>query len=269
LSKRLTNYYAHGVARKMNKPKNSLLQTLAIGVATLVAGTAYTQEQTVYSDSTTYTVPAVTYFDYAGSQTGITSGTAGNEVVLAPGNRDVNYFSAQFQLTGPGPGFSTSGSPAGGESVQLTFYANNGPVVDGYASPGTTLFQSQVFTLASLGLAGYTAGNTVVFNAADLDGGITVPTDFTWALTFSDIPTTEDAGLTLYSPPTVGANYQDAWVNTGSGWSLDTTTPPTPVLEFGAVIQAVPDSGPLWPSVAAIAVGFFCVSRFTRQQVKG
>jgi hypothetical protein len=246
----------------MNKPKTLLLKTLAIGAMTVVAGTAYSQT-VVYSDTNTLSVPPEN-FNYAGATTGNTSGSAGNEVILAGTLRDVDFFSAQFDLGGPG------GGPVGGESVQLTFYKNNGPLVSGYASPGTVLFQSSVFTLASLGLSGYTMGSTVVFNAADLDGGVVVPTDFTWALSFSDIPTTETAGLALYNPPSVGTNYEDAWVNTGSGWALDkTVTPPNPPLEFGSQIKAVPDSGPLWPSVAAVAVGFACMSRFSRRTVRG
>ena len=49
-----------------------------------------------------------------------------------------------------------------------------------------------------------------------------MPQDFTWVVTFANVPSAESAGLALRSLPTTGSAYGDVWQNLGSGWQLDT-----------------------------------------------
>jgi hypothetical protein len=84
-----------------------------------------------------------------------------------------------------------------------------------------------------------------------LYGGILVPDDFTWTVTFIG---GDDAGLSLYAPPTVGSNYADEWVNNGGGWTLNVATDPTQPLEFAAVVGAIPTPDSSWLPVSATGI---------------
>jgi len=191
----------------------------------------------------------------------------GNEITLAGSATSdlITSFSYQYDFIGTAGG----ATPNGNETATVTFYQNNGPTYGAttYHEPGTPLFSDTV----NIGLAGYTSGYTVDYFQADINGGlgVVVPEDFTWTVTFAGLTGSETAGLALYSPATVGGNYNDAWVNTGSGWTLDTTTAGTPPPDFGAVFNGptstVPDSSCLPLSVLAVMAGFGWMKRFQRQ----
>lgn len=146
---------------------------------------------------------------------------------------------------------TTSGTPGGNAMADLRFYVNNGPLVDGYASPGSILYDSGPFSIGP-----YSFGSTAVFNESDLGGEIVVPQyGLTWTVTFSGLVGNENAGLALFSAPTVGTNYGDAWVNNGSGWELVVPTngvPPT--LDFGAIVDGSAEVVPIAHTEAASAV---------------
>ena len=172
----------------------------------------------------------------------------GNEVVLAGTSRLVTFFRFQY--------FDTGGL-INDDTADIRFYENNGPMVSGADSPGTLLYDSGAFAIPS------TPRQTMILDQSDLDGGILVPTDFTWTVTFSGSDTN---GLSLYAPPTVGSNFADEWVNTGSGWVLETAIDPTDPLEFAAVIGATaPDSSSL--PVSALGV-LICLGGATIAKIK-
>ena len=160
----------------------------------------------------------------------------GNEIVLGNGvsSYDITSFAFQFFLTGT----TFSGTP----TVTLNFYLNNSPnTFNGNPDPGTKVYSSTytatAFTAAS--------GATLTFNP-----NVTVPADFTWTVTFSGVPSGDSAGLSIFNSstvngsgvpiPSVGGNYNDAWVNSGSGWSLiqSSPNPNSPGLQFGAIAQS-------------------------------
>jgi len=73
--------------------------------------------------------------------------------------------------------------------------------------------------------------------------GITVPDTFVWSAQFGGGKINQGqggvAGVTLYSPPTVGGETYEFWQKSGNSWStffFDTF--PT---DFGASITAVPE----------------------------
>ena len=140
--------------------------------------------------------------------------------------------------------------------------------MNSYATPGTTpLYSSPAYSMSSLGLDSFTQGTTLNMAQSDLNGGVVVPQDFTWTVTFGNIPAGEAAGLALYSPPTVGENFDDAWVNTGTSenpnWSLDVSDPGNPGLQFGAEIQTVPE--PSTTALCLIGAGVFMAARLRRR----
>jgi hypothetical protein len=179
--------------------------------------------------------------------------SAGNEVVLS-GSAHSDYitsFQVQFDLIKSGAN-PLSGAPTGNEEMEVSFYENNGSLVSGYASPGTELWTSGFSSMSTIGLTTFTEGSTLTYYP-----DVSVPQDFTWVVTYENVPSGEDAGLGLFSEaagPAVGGNYDDAWVNSGSGWQLDVAAAGDPGLQFGAVAQAVPE-----PGMFALGVAGACV----------
>lgn len=234
----------------------SLLRAAAIGAITAAA--ASSNAQVLYSDAT-YNQSG--NFDYNGNW------SVGNEVVLASGGTSpdlVNSFDFQYNLSAE-PG-SSGAVPTG--SVQITFYQNNGAPFNGYATPSQVLWQSAPI---NIGANGFTTA-TLFFPSALINGGagVLVPDDFTWVATFTGITSSEEAGLSLYAPPTVGGNYADAWVDTGSGWVLDQALAGNPPLEFGAIIGGVPvpDTGAVWLSIAMAAACLAGFSKLNRRAIR-
>jgi len=164
----------------------------------------------------------------------------GDEVVLAGDQRFVTNFVFQYWAIGLG----------GGETAQLRFYANDGTNAPGGGPlvPQSLLFDSGTFSI------GNTPRSTLVFDQTELGGGLWLPDSFTWSVQFFGTDGAgESAGVDLYSPPTVGGNYDDYWDNIGSfDWRLTTITVSSTnaPANFGALIEAVPE-----PS--AVLLGLF------------
>jgi hypothetical protein len=249
----------------MNKPTNTLLSILAVGASTVIASSSY--GQLLYSDSTT---PTGGLFAQAGDW------TVGNEVLLnsPPLSSDlVTDVKFQFDATA-----STLANLTGNETVQLILYKNDGAITppSGALAPSTVLFASTAYTLSELGITASTftsnpQGITLDFAKGDLGGGVTVPEDFTWAVKFGDVASDESFGLSTYAPPTVGGNYGDAWVNTGSGWNLDkAASTDMPALEFGAQISTstVPDNASTLMLLGSAITGLVGISKLNRRSVR-
>jgi len=221
----------------MSERINTFLHhALAVGAMVLLAQNSQSQT-TVYNNTLGYN--ANFYFNNANP----VPAAAGNEVVLA-GSATAQYitsFQVQFSLINSGAS-PLSGNPTGSEKVEASFYDNNGSLVSGYPSPGSLIWTSGFSSMSAIGLATFTQGSTLTYNP-----GVIVPRDFTWVLTFEDVPSGESAGLGLFSEPSgpsVGGNFDDAWVNSGSGWQLDEAAPGNPGLQFGAVLIARANPAP-------------------------
>ncbi|HZM06638.1 MAG TPA: PEP-CTERM sorting domain-containing protein [Candidatus Saccharimonadales bacterium] len=220
----------------MNKRRASfLLKVLAVGVVASLAQNA--QSQTiVYNNSTTFQ-----------DNFTLNNFQAGNEVVLA-GTATSDYltqFKVQFDLINSGAS-PLAGTPTGTEGMEINFYQNNGAAVSGYNSPGTQLYTTGFFTMSSVGLSAFTEGQTITISP-----NVVVPQDFTWTVAFQNVPASESAGLSLYhqaTGPTVGANFNDAWYNNGTAWTLQVANAGSPPLQFGAT-ASVPE-----PSTIALGV---------------
>jgi hypothetical protein len=72
----------------------------------------------------------------------------------------------------------------------------------------------------------------------------TIPNaSFTWAVEFAGIGAGETAGLTRYSPPTIGNNFTDYWERNAQGqWELRASLDGKN-MDFGAQITVVPEPG--------------------------
>jgi hypothetical protein len=235
----------------MNKPMTILARLAAAGALVVLAHNAQSQIGTgnLYQD-------AAPNFQNANYNAG--NSEEGNQIILAgSGAYDlITSFSFQFDYTG------SLASPDA--SADVRFYENNGTPVNGYASPSTVLFDSGSFSIG-----GYTTGSTENFYMTDLGGGVVVPQDFTWTVTFSGLQSGENAGLALYYPPTVGSDglpNGDAWVNLGSGLvpGNDSGDP----LVFGAVfngVEDVPEPSCLRLFALSVVAGFGWMKRCQRR----
>ena len=116
--------------------------------------------------------------------------------------------------------------------LSFTLYANDGPLVNGYASPGTVLFSDTYDVITG------TSG-------VDIDVPFTpdpsdpLPARLTFVVQFLGTGT---AGLLIADAPTVGASGDDFWEQGQSGWELRQI--PGYTANFEATVTAVPETNP-------------------------
>jgi len=230
----------------MNNRVTHLLRAITMGSAAFLAQSALSQV-VGYNNTTTYSGDFFNYADPTPNP-GNYNGEAGNEIGLTGSlsSYTITAFDVQFDFLNSS--LTTTGTPAGGETVDLTFYQNNGSIVDGYPSPSTVLYTTGAVPFSTAGINGFTTGQSL----NDTGLSVTVPQDFTWTVTFGGLTAGETAGLAVYGPATVGDNSGDSWVNTTGGWTLEVNAPGEPFpLEYGAeaFVTAVPE-----PSTVALGV---------------
>ena len=155
----------------------------------------------------------------------------GDQIKLAGTERMLTSFSFEFW----GTNTASPTSFAGTIQARVRFYENNGAPFNGYLAPGTNFFDSGWFSVLSP-----TERSTFIFTAgSDFPSwGLFIPADeMTWSVEFSGMGGTDSVGVDLYSPPTVGQNYDDYWSYSGSSWTLQTNSVAT--MSFGAYMEAV------------------------------
>jgi hypothetical protein len=203
----------------------SLVFTLA--VSALLASASPTNAQEVVFNNTTNDLNQ--NLDADGNQ-------IGDEIILEGTARQLYEFSFEYWGT-----TTLTGGETFNENVEarVRFYLNDGPAapeVPGSAMPNTVFFESALFSLDP------TPRSTVIFTNFQLGAVVPLtddlPDTFTWSIEFSGLGEGEAAGVTLYSPPTVGNSFTDYWVNDGTSWSLQTNSVP---VDFAARFIAVPE----------------------------
>lgn len=152
----------------------------------------------------------------------------GDEIILGPGGSSVTNFTFQYSLT----------ALSGNEQARVRFYKNDGALFNGFATPGSVVFDSGNFNIAAFG----TGAHTLRFDT-DFGSGLLVPNDFTWSVQFAGIETNESAGPALFNPVTVGGNYNDYWDKGTNGWELKQWQGNP--MNFAARFEAVPEPSTL------------------------
>ena len=129
--------------------------------------------------------------------------------------------------------YSTNMSFIGNVQADVRFYFNDGPLTNGYASPGTIFYDSGWFAVQAP--ESYFPGtNSAVLNfgPANLASGVVpydlsmiLPANFTVSVTFRGLSSLDNVGfdyvaLDDFDPPAVGTNYGDYWLNSSGSWSL-------------------------------------------------
>lgn len=219
-------------------------QALAVGAVAVLSQSAQSQT-TLYDNTSTYSGDAFNYSTVGGTV------SAGNEVVLNGTfpSYAISTFQVQYDFTGSGTAAAI---------VDASFYANTGTAFNGYPGPAaTSLWDAGNFTLTSFTTG---AGNTLTYTVP----GTVVPKDFTWVVTFSGLAAGQSAGLSLYGPAATGQNYHDAWINSGTGWSLVQASGSNPALEFGAKLTGTGVPEPSTIAMGVMGACAFLVRRFKK-----
>ncbi len=189
----------------------------------------------VYDNSTTNTLQSLSFAN---------GWTIGNEILLAGPNTITSF---EFEV------FNPTNILTGTVTMTIALYNNTGGLVGGYPSPAALPFWSDSFIFAPPsfvyqpyypydGTGGY--GLTVIESGLSLS----VPSDFTLAITISGLSGPDALGLELYNSVTVGNSYNDYWFDNGSGWQL-LQTPSGGPNNFGARFYVVPE-----PSTVCLGV---------------
>ncbi|HWW01435.1 MAG TPA: PEP-CTERM sorting domain-containing protein [Candidatus Acidoferrum sp.] len=197
------------------------------------------------------TASATAIFDNSANDLGtrFDPGTSevGNEILLAGSERYVTNFSFEYW----GVNTAGGGTFAGSVDARVRFYQNNGAPFNGYATPGTSFYDSGWFSIG-----GPTPRNTLVFTPG-ADGipteGLFVPVStMTWTVQFRGLGATDQAGLDLYSPAIVGQSYSDYWEFSGGNWQLMTNSV---AMDFAACFDASLTAVPEPSSLALLGLG--------------
>jgi hypothetical protein len=143
------------------------------------------------------------------------SSEVGNEVTLGGTERYVSRFSVGYWGSN-----TVQEAFAGDVRLRVRFYSNDGPVVSGYASPGTLIYDSGALPIAP------TNGGTLLLTEFQLGAKLplagTLPGLFTWTAQFSGLSGDDSAGLQLFGPPVTGQVLSNYWENGTQGWVLQT-----------------------------------------------
>ena len=155
----------------------------------------------------------------------------GDEILLAGTERYLTNFSFEFW------GTNSTGSTAFAGDVEacVRFYQNNGPLFNGYPTPGTKFYDSSWFPIeaTSRSTENFFLGIDFAWSGLFLP----VTSNMTWSVQFRGMDTGDTVGVDLYTPPVVGKDYPDYWLNAGGSWQLMTNNSGVHI-DFGAVMQA-------------------------------
>jgi len=156
----------------------------------------------------------------------------GDEILLGNPERYLTNFSFEFWGTNTADPNKFSGKV----EARVRFYQNNGPLFNGYASPGTNFYDSGWFSITNT-----TPRNTEIFTAGvDFDWtGLYLPviSNMTWSVQFRGMNVTDSVGVDIYTPPVVGKDYPDYWENSGGQWILNTNNSGVHI-DFAAKMEA-------------------------------
>jgi len=183
----------------------------------------------------------------------------GDEILLGSTERYLTNFSFEYYGTNTAsPGNLAFAGPV---QARIRFYQNDGAAFNGYATPGSVIFDSGWF-----GGFGPTARSTLVFTAGSdfALAGLYLPvsSNMTWSVQFQGMGGTDEVGVDLYSPPVVGGNYPDYWDH-GTGWQLKTNAVP---IDFAARMDATVPEPSIWALSTFGGLSALVISRFLRRK---
>jgi MYXO-CTERM domain-containing protein len=183
---------------------------IAVGAGTILA-TGYSYGDVLYDNTTS---------DSGNSLSFSNGETIGDEIILANPTATAAFLDGfSFEIYSSESAFVSTGV-----QMQVQLFANDGAIVNGYASPGTLLFNDS-FALPGTPQQLFSGSDVGLIQEA-LNPNVIAPNQFTLAVTVTGLDASDSLGIELFGPaPTVGNNYGDYWLNDGS-WSLLTNSVP-------------------------------------------
>jgi hypothetical protein len=172
----------------------------------------------------------------------------GDQIILAGGGSGATINSFSFELYAK--------NVASSAQYTVLLYANDGAG----GAPSSSLW-SDTYQFGNASIPGLDSSVLVTYSSLN----ISVLTSFTWAISFADLGAGAgaDAGLILStSSPTVGTDYSDCWLNSGSGWGLY-VDPTGASVDFLAEFQGntVPDGSSTITLMGLAMAGLFLTRR--------
>jgi len=185
----------------------------------------------------------------------------GNEISLA-GKWSLTNFSFEY--------YSPNSALNSALDVEVKFYLNNGPSVNGHPTPGTLFYDSGLFFNTAAGNLP-TGSRDISYSTADLYSGsglnmavgYILPSDFTYTVTFNNFSTNS-----IYLPlannqsgPNV-TTYGDYWLYSGGSWTLLENTAPA---NFLVNMSGVPEPSVFYLGAIGSAI-LFGASKLKRKR---
>ena len=127
----------------------------------------------------------------------------GDEIIFAGEERILTNFSFEYWALNNGTVNPLDFSPTA--SARVRFYINNGPLFNGFATPGPVPF----YDSGSFLIGAPTDRNIFVFvpGADNIPiGGLALPDSMTWTVQFSGLDADDTAGLDVFYPPQPGTS---------------------------------------------------------------
>lgn len=161
----------------------------------------------------------------------------GQQVYMDPGLLAANPYLSSFSLAY----YSTNVGWSGAVTADIQFYLNDSfTLFNGYATPGTLIYQTGIFSLPNPQQTFSTNGVKLTFAWEDIyllinEGtgvgaqspmatNVALPSNFTVVYNIAGLAGGDMLALPVYYPPSVGTNYNDYWVKNGSNWELVTNS---------------------------------------------
>ncbi len=224
-------------------PKKAPVLLLA---SVLVMG-ASASAATIYDNSVNQVIIGGNPVRFSTTLTGPTS-EFGDEIIFAGVERTLTNFSFEYWALNNGTVNPVGFSPTA--AARVSFYLNNGPRFNGFATPGPVPF----YDSGSFLIGAPTDRLTFQFNAGtDFPaGGLVMPvlSNMTWTVQFSGLDADDSAGLDVFDPPVVGSSpaqennrLDDYWEFSGGSWALKTNSigGVGVNMNFAARFEAVPE----------------------------
>jgi len=186
---------------------------------------------------------------YNGNAFSLTSNQEiGNEIILNSGIWSLTSFTLTYM--------SPSATLSTDVSLKIRLYENDGVAYNGYASPGTLIYDSDWYNTTLFGSLLANGTHTVTYTGADFPTTIILPADFTFSVTFKGLDGSNQVELPLASNPTAGvsATFGDYWFNSGSGWSLLTNSAAKNNLMVTVTANEVPEPSLIYLGIAGTAM---------------
>jgi hypothetical protein len=207
----------------------------AVGAGIFLAASVASYGTILYSDNTVDT----------GNSLSFTNGETLGQQLTINGFNALTLTNFSFELYSTNVAFS-------GVNMDVTLLTNNGVAYNGYATPGTSFYDSGIFSLQSPVQTLGAGASVETLNFTGLS--ISMPTNFTLAFNISGLGVNTNIAVELFGTATVGVNNGDYWLNNPNvpgGYELYTNSTP---VEFGAQFQGTGTPVPT-PEPSVICLG--------------